>query len=231
MSLPFVRKLVPEPCAASLEEWQPAFFDTGGKLCPVMPSAAHAERYLDFLRHRIVRRPTDLTAHVRRILVARAYRLDKLIPGALQDLFRVLGDKGAGLRAHLLTLCAPLLDPATLQKLRGFSVAAGTLPPAIVVRSADIEKTAGRTMGASTTMFAEALACLEDGQVDEARNLLESHLVASPGDIEATRVLLDIYLRARDMEALESLRARLEPLSQPVQSLWDEVAANLSKRI
>ncbi|MFN3884171.1 MAG: hypothetical protein ACK4Q4_05355 [Rhodocyclaceae bacterium] len=230
MTTPFVRKRVPETCHAPIEEWQPAFFDPLGKLCPMLPSAIHAERYLDFLEHRIARRPTDLLAHVRRILLARAHRRSDVVADALQDLFRVLGGKGAGLRAHLLELCEPLLDAETLAGLRESS---STTPrqakTAIVTRLAGKRWVARPTASGKAAILTEALSCLENGQVEEACGLLESHLRTSPGDVGVTRILLDIYRRAHDYRAFAALRAQLEPLPESVRPLWEATAASLAR--
>lgn len=229
MNEPIVSKPVPEPCQPSLEEWQSAFFDCRGRLCPTMPSAAHAERYLDFLKHRIARQPKDLLAHVRRVLIARAHRQSRVVAEALHDLFRVLTNKGAGLRAHLLDLCAPLLDAQTMQYLRRMSAPSSAPALAFVIRTTGPQTAARSAASVKATAVTEALAHLEDGQVDEARVLLERHLKTAPNDAEATDVLLDLYLRARDHHAFESMRQQLEPLPEAVRPLWAAAAARLAK--
>lgn len=233
MSEAFVTKRVPDPApiVPPLEEWQAVFFDCRGKLCPTLPTPQHAERYLDFLEHRIARQPTDLVAHVRRIMLARAYRQGKIVEGALRDLFRVLGDKGEGLRAHLLSLCTSLLDAQTVQGLRHPMRLAQATVTAIVSRSSGQEMSTRLAASGKAATLTEALSCLENGQVEEARSLLESHLKAFPDDVEATGVLLDIYLRARDQRAFESLRQQLEPLPEAVRMLWQATAASLAKRV
>ncbi|MDI6750772.1 MAG: tetratricopeptide repeat protein [Pseudomonadota bacterium] len=221
MNESLVHKPIYEPFVPPLDDWQPAFFDCHGRLCPVLPSAAHAERYLDFLKHRIARQPADLLAHVRRILLAREYRQKKVTAEALQDLFRVLGDRGAGLRARLLTLCFPLLDSQSLKGLRQSAGASRPLPPAIVIRQANRGIPTSQSEGGNATLLAEALDHLEAGQVDEARSLLEKYLPANPGDVGATRLLLDIYRRARDYSAMTSMRKQIEPLPEAVRPLWE----------
>lgn len=231
MNTPFVSKLVPESCLPSLEEWQPAFFDCRGKLCPDFPSPAHAERYLDFLAHRIARRPNDLLAHVRRILMARAYRQGKILVEALQALFRVLGGRGAGLRAHLLRLCEPLLDAATVQTLRNPASSARSAAIVIVTRSVSQRTSARPAASGESALLTEALSYLDDGQIDEARSLLERHLKAFPADVGATQALIEIYQRARDHRALVALRQQLEPLPESVRPLWQAAAARLAKPV
>ncbi|WP_126445241.1 tetratricopeptide repeat protein [Sulfuricystis multivorans] len=212
---------VSEPFVPPLDDWQPAFFDCHGKLCPVLPSAEHAERYLDFLKHRIARQPADLLAHVRRILLARAYRQKKVTAEALHDLFRVLENRGAGLRTHLLTLCSPLLDTQSLERLGHFAEASQPHPPAIVIRLANRGTSSSRPEAGNSTLLVEALDHLEAGQVDEARSLLEKHLPANPSDVEATRLLLDIYRRSRDHSAKTAMRKRIEPVPEAVRPLWE----------
>jgi hypothetical protein len=224
-----IRKLDDEAFLPSEREWEPVFFDCQGRLCPTLPSPSHAERFLAFLKHAIFRRPNDLVAHVRRILIARAHRQKKIVGEALQDLFHVLGNRGQGLRKHLLALCAPFLDEEILQRLQSPIPAVET--NAIVIRLTNQKFPAHGAQHSDASPVAEALEYLEDGQVTEARNLLEKQLMASPDDVAATRLLLDIYRRARDQHALTAMRSRLDPLPDLVRPLWNEAAAFFARQV
>lgn len=222
MSERLVEQCNPQPFHQPVEEWEPIFFDCRDRLCPALPTSQHAERYLEFLRHLISRNPANLAAHVRRVLIARSYRQGKVVQEALEELFRILGNKGKGLRRHLLALCAPFLDADTLKRLKGNASPSAAIP--IVVRSSVPRASANEPSGSGETVVIEALGYLDAGQVEEAQVLLESHLQKTPEDVEATRVLLDIYRRARDHAAFTALRRQLEPLPASVRPLWDEAA-------
>lgn len=230
MSMAIANVVGPETVLLEAEVWQAAFFDCRGKLCPDLPSPAHADRYLDFLEHRIARYPGDLRAHVRRIMLARANGKRRQVAAGLYDLFRVLDNRGEGLRAHLLDLCAPELDAESIESLRRLAISPAATNSALALATRTMGKhvPARRPADAAAPLLAEALDYLDAGQIDEARSLLETILEATPDNVEATRTLLDIYLRARDRQAFASLRTRLEPLPDPTRPLWDAMAARLA---
>ncbi len=58
-----------------------------------------------YLSHCISRKPKNLHNHTRRILYCRKPFLNQYLPGALHDLFVVLGDCGYQLRKHLFETC------------------------------------------------------------------------------------------------------------------------------
>lgn len=218
-----VSKLDAEPIAPPLEELQPVFFDCRGRLCPVFPSAEFADAYLDYLEHKIQREPNDLTAHVRRIMIARAYARREILAAALQNLFRILGSRGKGLRSQLLKLCVPLLDSTLLLDIERFSVVSRqSAEVPFIKRLEQGESRAAKEK--ETDPLAEALACLETGQVEEARTLLERFLSAQSDHVEATKVLLDIYLRSRNGDAFAAMRQQIEPIPASVRSLWQKAA-------
>lgn len=227
MSERLVEKRNPEPFLPPLEEWEPVFFDCRGRLCPSLPSPQHAVRYLEFLKHQTLRKPTDLLSHVRRILIARSYRQERVVAEGLQRLFCILKNRGEGLRKHLLALCAPSLDAETLQSLR--SEASPPSSDTIVLRSTATKISISEIRGHGTAIALEAMGYLDSGQVEEARSLLENHLKANPADVEATHLLLDIYRRARDHAAFTALRQQLDPVPESVRQLWDEAVTHFGR--
>ncbi len=70
---------------------------------PAEPMAVH-------LAYVIAREPTDLTAHVRRILLCLERPRQELVSGALMDLFIVLNGRGAALAKRLYALARPHLS-------------------------------------------------------------------------------------------------------------------------
>lgn len=63
-----------------------------------------------YLSHQVQRRPQDLAEHTRRILLCVHPALRYCLPGALADLFQILGQRGYALREHLLGCAAVALS-------------------------------------------------------------------------------------------------------------------------
>ena len=110
----------------TLVDVSPAFMHAGLHLRPQrLPARARRElsRHLGF---RVARRPADLVAHTRRILLNAAIGDPDACYAALLDLFWVLGHRGSALRQRLLRAVAPVLEPAQ-RSLLGLYLRAGEL--------------------------------------------------------------------------------------------------------
>lgn len=210
-------------------DWEPAFFDWHGRLCPELPGAAYYARMLDHLHRRIVHEPRDLLAHVRRIMLAKASQNKDQVATGLSELFDVLGEKGSSLRLRLLDLCVPMLSQREFQALsagtKDESGGEGAALP-LVFRQQLEKKLAASGNKDSLT---EAAEYLENGQVDEARALLEGALLEQPDDEATARALLDIYRHSRDRRSLENMRGRLAPVSESMRHLWDDAVAEIER--
>lgn len=211
------------------ERWDPAFYSYGRRLLPTGLYTRQERALLEHLIRRLNRQPRDLLTHVRRVLLARKLRDPEMTFAACEALFAILGEKGKGLRTHLLRLCAPVLGSERRGRLELIAQSHEPggmdflLPSHPIVRFEH-----ARDFSSSMQIMSaveEATQYLESGQVSEARACLEDHLQLEPADAEAHRLLLEIYRRAQDGEALRAMRARLEArenLPPPLAALWHE---------
>lgn len=181
-----------------------------------------SNRGYTYLSQQVARRPHDLRLHMQRIfLLSDSARKDKL-PGALIDLFITLGEAGHALKKRCLVLTAGLLDNATRQMLenallqgirpddaalsryRGTVLSLGLSgTPTLVTRHLPRQDTDYQSA------FDEATACLEYGQLDAARGVLEEAVHQQSDDPRILELLLEIYQRSDDSQAIEAMRAKL----------------------
>lgn len=78
----------------------------------VLPRGLDARDLWVALSYRVMREPTDLLAHSRRVVVCHDRRLASRLPGALHDLHHVANGRGRALRARLLAAARGRLAPA-----------------------------------------------------------------------------------------------------------------------
>jgi hypothetical protein len=185
----------------------------------------------------LVRDPRDLRSHAQRIYLALDSEDPELAFGALTDLFIALGEKGLNLRSALLELSRPYLAgehyfylqahldhgldpnialPAPQGSLfdRGL---AGTLRL--------LEKQRTEAMESPRDALAEAVSLLDDGQVDQARTLLEEALVNDPGNAQVEAHLLEIYRRSQNEAAFLKMRERLGRTGARLSDVWEKSEA------
>lgn len=162
-----------------------------------------------FLRHleqRILRDPRDLLSHVRRVLVASAVRDTDATPGALADLFLVLGKHGRGLRVRLFELVEGQLSASQrrffarhIENGLDATEAMPDLPQSrlskrvlgttqIVVRP----NNGGAAIDEPVTLARESM---DKGRWEVAQALLEGALDSDPGDKDVCEELLRLYRR------------------------------------
>lgn len=188
-----------------------------------------------FLSHHIRRYPQDLRAHTQRTLLAQHESLKDNLPGALQDVFLALGDAGQLLRQRLLDLVSddlseedksfflewlkPDRDPGMgAQWRKGSQLATGqdntTAKLLRIERSQEVAK--------YSDVMEEVIACLEYGQVDTARELLEAEIHAGSTDEAMEQELVNIYQYTRDRERLDAMIKHLQEAGREVSTLWKE---------
>lgn len=98
----------------------PAFLDAGHHTHPQhLPTRAKRElsRHLGF---RVARKPSDLLAHTRRVLLTVHLEDPEATWGAVLDLFHVLGPRGHDLRRRLCNAACPILAPERRALLIGW---------------------------------------------------------------------------------------------------------------
>lgn len=186
-----------------------------------------------FLSHHIRRYPQDLRAHTQRILLAQQDSLKERLPGTLQDAFIALGDAGSLLRGRWLGLVKNDLGEGeqaffTHWLQQGFSAGndhqwrAGSLlttgQGSHPLRLVEVER--DQTVAEYGNVLEEVFACLEYGQVDTARELLEAEAFAGRADEAMEQELVNIYQYTRDKERLDAMVKHLEETGRDISAVW-----------
>ena len=186
-----------------------------------------------FLSHHIRRYPRDLRAHTQRILLAQDDTLQDRLAGSLQDLFISLGSHGHQLRERLLAIVKPTLvaedqeffqqwlageiEPKTVQKwYKGCLL--GTEQSTASAKLINIERSAETAQ--YSNIMEEVVACLEYGQIDTAKALLETELFAGRADLAMAQELANIYQYTRNKEGLNAMINYFHDAGQTVPLLW-----------
>lgn len=191
-----------------------------------------------YLAHRIARDPSNLRAHVQRILLW----IEAGHPGetyaALLDLFVALGPHGGALRERMLRAARAVLphDGAQfLMKSRSGGLsgrephppAPGSMLSRGVTGALALVSRVHDTAGVALDPIREADDYIAEGNVGAARTTLEEALAAEPTRPDLAGALLDIYRRTRDVVALRAMRARLGHTLRVV-GVWDEVERDIA---
>jgi hypothetical protein len=191
-----------------------------------------------FLSHQIRRMPQDLRTHTQRVLLAHASMADKL-PGALQDLFLALGSSGQQLRLHLFELVQDKLTPDDVAFFKGWIDNDLSLkePSTTQWRSGSMlstgqEQTSTQLIHVDkstvetpryTNVLDEVIACIEYGQVDTARELLETEILAGNNDEMLEEELANIYQYTRDKGRLEAMMKHLQESGRAISATWEKM--------
>ncbi len=188
-----------------------------------------------FLSHHVRRYPLDLRAHTQRILLSQHETLRESLPGTLQDLFLALGNSGMLLRQRMLELVKNDLTPEDQllfqtwlkedhkpptgsQWLKGSLLSVGQ--EGNTHKLLNVERT--QEVAKYTDVMEEVIACLEYGQVDTARDLLEAEMHVGNTDEAMEQELVNIYQYTRDKERLEAMIQYLQEAGREVSALWRE---------
>lgn len=188
-----------------------------------------------FLSHHIRRYPQDLRAHAQRILLAQHELLRSRLGGSLQDVFLALGDAGHLLRQRLFNLVKDDLsrpdellfqqwlqaasDGDGKQQWREGSVLS-TGQGAASIKLLAIER--GQETAQYSNVMEEVFACLEYGQVDTARELLEAEVMTGNADEAMEQELVNIYQYTRSKDGLENMIRHMQETGREVPALWLE---------
>ncbi len=88
------------------------------------------------------------------------------------------------------------------------------------VRLLDIERSTDSAR--YSNVMEEVFACLEYGQVDAARELLEAEVVAGNADEAMEQELVNIYQYTRNKDGLENMIRHIQEAGREVPALWLE---------
>lgn len=211
--------------------FEPAFFSPGTRLLPTLPATGWRERYAEHLGFHVTARNRDLLAHVRRVLLWAANGNRQATYRALADLFQVLGTKGLALRKDILQRVAPVLSPTQVSSLRAQLAVTETVTSMLDLptsrfapkRSAKLVTLGARAKRAQNSArgpLGEAREYIENGQVAEAQRVLETALPLHAQDPDIHRELLEIYRRARDLDACQSMYQKIDVRDSAVEKDW-----------
>lgn len=200
----------------------------------------HDSAALNYLIYCVVRNPSDLISHMRRIILHEKIGDRDSLYAALIDLFIVLGAKGRSLRIRLLKRYRSRLSRACYLALASSFQHPITAADNLFCRASVLSKGITGTCslvrpvsetGAieSTDPLKEAREYLEYSQIDEARQVLERAVLDNPETIEFQTELLELYRAGRDMENFQKIHRELMNTGVPLSDDWSIVSDFLAE--
>ena len=222
--------------ADSADPLDPAFGLSASRALSI-DAGAWGKRALDHFAHLVWTSPADLRAHVQRINLCVAQADADAVYGALLDLFLVLGAKGTALRERMHQFAAPALSPEIRELFQDYlargitetdvlpTAAASVLSRGLRGTTRFIDRV-GADAEAARDPLDEANECLEYGQVDAARCILEAAVLAEPARVELHNDLLEIYQRTKDRENFLDMHRKLSAGHNPLADSWELMAAS-----
>ncbi|WP_456444511.1 type IV pilus assembly protein FimV [Thiolapillus sp.] len=197
-----------------------------------LSQSSEDSQLVSYLCHGITRNPKDLRAHTRLIYLRLKQKDSTALYTALLDLFLALEDKGLSLRQHLLRLCTSHLQPHQHQLLadsleKGLHADAPLPDTGLSLLHKGIEsdillvtKPCSNQENLPADPVAEALACLEYGQIDQALDLLETAMMVEPGNAVIRTELLSIYRRGGMTERYQKQTLSMQQAGHSLPSDW-----------
>lgn len=225
-----------EEDALALPQLDPGFaVGSSGEVRLSVP--CDADEVARVLAYSVARDPADVKSHVQRIFWLIDQDRAAQLGGALADLFIALGDKGRALRSRMLRVAAPHLSPVSnefLQSRLGGELREADLlpePDGSVLTSGYVGQATLTTVEHQGQGFASALiearSCIDYGQVDEARTILEDELLANPHDLDVEHELMTLYRHMRDADAVRQFIDLLEDRRIQPSPRWRGLQAEL----
>ncbi|MBK1674170.1 hypothetical protein CKO35_12820 [Ectothiorhodospira shaposhnikovii] len=195
-----------------------------------------------FLCYQVTRTPQDLRVHVRRILLLVSIPDGHGAHGALLDLFIVLGTGGTALRRRMLAAARPVLTPEQYlflaNRVESGLDAREPMPDAstsllgkgLLGSWCLVERFEEASPSDLADPLREARDCLEHGQLDAARLILEKAVLETPARLELHRELLEIYRATGDLEHFRGIFQRLTAMEAPGLESWRKTEVRLALR-
>lgn len=191
------------------------------------------------LSRNISRTPHNLRLHTQRILLGIEAPLEKVLPGAFQDLSIALSHSGKHFYFNLLDKAKDSLSAGNYTKLsrlfenteivncwlRGSVLANGICSSKVLVIH---NKKEVSTEPAYINKLEEALSLIDEGEIEEAQQLLEKSYLENPNDILIEEELLLIYQSIRNKKALNDMTAKLLEAEITPSLAW-EAYINISE--
>lgn len=189
----------------------------------------------DIIAHAIARMPTNLRCHIQRINLFITKKDDESLYGSLLDLFIILGDRGYPLRDRMLKNARPVICKECYKFLHQHLKSGLTSKNSVIfsqtsilinslTASPPLIKRISSSTATTQDPIEEACDHLEYGQVDAARQVLESAIKNRPNRIELYQELLEIYKCTRDQVRYHKMHKRLSADNHPFLPCWMDVA-------
>ncbi len=234
------QKMTPELAAHDLELLEPAFLSD--QMLAEFSKSKSAEKIIDFMAQQIVRNPTNLQFHLKRINFNSKENNHQGIYAALLDLFFVLKKNGLPLRKRLLQKYHKQLEPEHRRILISF-LSAKRYEKGIIPQVKESRLNNGRTGTCEILLkqtrhrdaevrdvVADARDLIDSGQIGAATVLLKKALLVNPEREDISQELIIIYRHSRNLHAVQSLLQCTRHLSLALQSQWDELVLWLKEK-
>ncbi len=200
------------------------------------PPSFLQEQAYDYLTRQVSHQPNILSYHVCRIQVA-ITQGEEAVYAALIDLIWVLGNKGRPLQKRLILAARKWLSHEKYELLSNHltgRLSLRSLPfscRCVIHDGAwgDVEWRPGNQPQepGDVDWVQAAQDCLGMGQIDQAREMLESQLAQTPGHLQAAQTLLEIYKATKDTAMFLRVYKRLETHGS-LDSDWQEAFNELT---
>lgn len=187
---------------------------------------------VQYFAQRVARHPLDLNAHVDRVYLHFREHDEDGLYSALLDLFLALTDKGIELRTRLLAGSRSVLSPhhfAALEAALNHPVKESALPLARLSVLAKgltgelpvmIEVVSERAKTRDPLL--EAREYIEYSQLEEARQLLETSVLAATDRFDLQMELLMLYRATGNQRQWRIMREKLAHVLKPLPDEWTE---------
>jgi len=194
------------------------------------PESAYA-----FASQQVRHSPSQLQYHLCRIYFAFVQRKQESLYASLLDLFWALGKAGSNLKKRMLKGSQPLLAESQYQALASClknEISHRQLPfsPLSVLHdgvTGSLRLIEAEPVNAKRDEIDPVLAaglCLEAGQTDQAREILEEVLWQEPDRLDVQKDLLEIYEATKDLEHFEMSYQRLQSKTNALLQDWETLA-------
>jgi len=190
---------------------------------------------------RVSHQPDNLKLHTQRLLFGLENGLSDYIPGALQDLFICLQQKGLPLKQRMFSLLSPVMVHSDrvyfqrwladdsdrnlkCQRLAGSVFKSETCQPVSEVDeiyAPDATQLVGRPV--FKNQLDEARYNLECGQIMKAQALLENICLKNENDNQAINELQAIYTHTRQTQALQNFTQRFVENGRTLTESWSKL--------
>lgn len=190
---------------------------------------------------RVKQQPDNLKLHTQRLLFGLENGLSDYLPGALQDLFICLQQKGLPLKQRMFSLLSPVMvhsdrlyfqrwladgsdSNLKCQRLAGAVFKSETCQPVSELDelyAPDAAQLLDRP--AFKNQLEEAYYNLECGQIMKAQALLENICLENENDTKAINELQAIYTYTKQTEALQSFTQRFVENGRTLTETWSKL--------